>query len=352
MRNAGFTPDCGCGPVIGEIRNGFKYPFGTVTTEQLRQVLTDVNNELDRLGNYCNSLNEKESVNEANIKNNKENIADTRAAVSRMQESISQTRENVLALMTSIDKVNAKAETNASAITEIKEKTDAIVADVNNITGAVTKLTNDLNAAKIDITATTDALSERIAALEGGDEMIVINSISATPRTAELGSVVNVTINWNLSRPATRADINGIDITNQTMYTAADVSRSTEYKLSVYDEKDRKVTASAKIDFQNHIFWGTSADTTITETLVELLNNNVISDAKARTISVSPNDEYVYYAYPKRLGTATFRLGMLVGGFTDPATIRITNPTGYAEDYLVYRSTQKFTYASVDFTIS
>lgn len=352
MRDAGFTPDCGCGPVIGEIKHGFKYPFGTVTVEQLREVLTDVNNELARLGTMIHDLYERNAVNTANITNNKDSIAETKATVSNMRDSISQTRENVIALMNSIDKVNAKAEANTSAIVEIKEKTDAIVADVNNITGAVTKLTNDLNAAKIDITATTDALSERIAALEGGDEMIVINSISATPRTAELGSVVNVTINWNLSRPATRADINGIDITNQTMYTAADVSRSTEYKLSVYDEKDRKVTASAKIDFQNHIFWGTSADTTITETLVELLNNNVISDAKARTISVSPSDEYVYYAYPKRLGTATFRLGMLVGGFTDPATIRITNPTGYAEDYYVYRSTQKFTYASVDFTIS
>lgn len=310
MRNAGFTPDCGCGPVIGEIKHGFKYPFGTVTVEEFREVLTDVNNELERLGNYCNELNNKTKNNESDITRNAENIAG------------------------------------------IKEKSDSIESDINSIAGAVTKLTNDINAVKVDFSATTDALSERIAALEGGDEMIVINSISATPRTAELGSVVNVTINWNLSRPATRADINGIDITSQSMYVAPDVDKTTEYKLSVFDEKDRKVTATTKIEFQNHLYWGVSADTAITETLVKLLNNNVLSGSKARTISVSPNDQYVYYAYPKRLGTASFRLGMLVGGFEEPVTVRITNPTGYSEDYYVYRSTQKFTYASVDFVIS
>ena len=126
MRNAGFTPDCGCGPVIGEIRNGFKYPFGTVTTEQLRQVLTDVNNELDRLGNYCNSLNEKESVNEANIKNNKENIVDIKTAISGMQSSITQTKENVIALMSSIEKVDTKTETNKKSITDITEQVNDV----------------------------------------------------------------------------------------------------------------------------------------------------------------------------------------------------------------------------------
>lgn len=305
-----YSSNCGCGPIVGEIRNGLAYPSGAVKISTLKEILEGINKEFEKINGICVSLDKKNAANEANITNNKKSID------------------------------------------EISEKTDSLRTDMNSVTAAVTKLQKDINGIEADFTATTNALSERIAALEGGDEMIVINSIAATPRTAELGSVVNVTINWNLSRPAKSADINGIDVTSQNMYVASGVSKTTEYKLSVFDEKDRKVTATAKIEFQNHIFWGVSADTNITETLVELLNNNVISDSKSRTISVSADDQYVYYAYPKRLGTSSFRMGMLPGGFNDPVTIRITNSAGYAEDYYVYRSEQKFTYASVDFTIS
>lgn len=305
-----YTSNCGCGPIVGEIRNGLAYPSGAVKISVLKEILEGIDKKFEKINEICVSLDKKNAANEANITNNKKSID------------------------------------------EISEKTNSLRTDMNSVTAAVTKLQKDINGIEADFTATTNALSERIAALEGGDEMIVINSIAATPRTAELGSVVNVTINWNLSRPAKSADINGIDVTSQNMYVASGVSKTTEYKLSVFDEKDRKVTATAKIEFQNHIFWGVSADTNITETLVELLNNNVISDSKSRTISVSADDQYVYYAYPKRLGTSSFRMGMLPGGFNDPVTIRITNSAGYAEDYYVYRSEQKFTYASVDFTIS
>lgn len=347
-----YTSNCGCGPIVGEIRNGLSYPSGAVKISALKEILEGIDKEFEKINGICVSLDKKNAVNEANITNNKNNISANKTAIDKIQSSLTQLRENVMALMNSIDKVDVKAETNKKSISEISEKIDSLISDMNSVTAAVTKLQKDINGIESDFTATTNALSERIAALEGGDEMIVINSIAATPRTAELGSVVNVTINWNLSRPAKSADINGIDVTSQNMYVASGVSKTTEYKLSVFDEKDRKVTASAKIEFQNHIFWGVSADTNITETLVELLNNNVISDSKSRTISVSPNDQYVYYAYPKRLGTSAFRMGMLPGGFNDPVTIRITNSAGYAEDYYVYRSEQKFTYASVDFTIS
>lgn len=39
MRDAGLTTDCGCGPVIGEIKHGFKYPFGTVTVNSSEKCL-------------------------------------------------------------------------------------------------------------------------------------------------------------------------------------------------------------------------------------------------------------------------------------------------------------------------
>ena len=47
------------------------------------------------------------------------------------------------------------------------------------------------------------------------------------------------------------------------------------------------------------------------------------------------------YALPTRLGTVTFTVGGFTGGFEAPETLSITNVNGYAENYYVYRSTNK-----------
>ena len=53
------------------------------------------------------------------------------------------------------------------------------------------------------------------------------------------------------------------------------------------------------------------------------------------------NDEYIYYSYPKRLGTSEFEINGFVGGFEDPTIIAIDNHSEYEEDYYVYRSANK-----------
>ena len=95
------------------------------------------------------------------------------------------------------------------------------------------------------------------------------------------------------------------------------------------------------MDFVNHIFWGVSASANQTEGNVKALDNTELSDVRARTIHVSANNEYVYYAYPKRLGTSEFRVNGFTGGFEDPVIVSIDNHAGYDEDYYVYRSANK-----------
>ena len=99
-------------------------------------------------------------------------------------------------------------------------------------------------------------------------------------------------------------------------------------------------TATETVSFYNNIFWGvsTKADTYL-EADVEGLASSTISNTKGRTITVSPSAlNYIIYALPKRLGTVVFWVGGFEGGFQAPETVSVTNPSGFTEDYYVYRS--------------
>lgn len=93
--------------------------------------------------------------------------------------------------------------------------------------------------------------------------------------------------------------------------------------------------------FVNRIFYGVSTVASgYTEANIEGLAGTDLQDSKSKTFSVSPGaSEYIIFAYPTRLGTATFTVGGFAGGFQSPATVSITNASGYTENYYAYRST-------------
>lgn len=306
MRNVPFEGcGCDCGSpleISGVIRNGRRYDDGNVSVETYNQGMQAMQIRINNVGEVATQAN-------------------NRAAEA--------------------EKSTGKLATVVDAIAEKHSKDVEILnADVNGLSDSVGKLSKQISDTEADFEDTTNKLSERIAKLEGGqDPLIVINSFTATPKTLELGSVTNIVVSWNLSRAAATATLNGMNVLGQTQYTDPDVGANKEYKLAVADELGREVKASTKVSFVNHVYWGVSAETNITETLVETLSNHVLSDSKARTVTVDPVQQYIYYAYPKRLGAAVFKHGYFEGGFEDPATIRVTNGSGFSEDYYVYRST-------------
>ena len=111
------------------------------------------------------------------------------------------------------------------------------------------------------------------------------------------------------------------------------------FTLNATDGTDSD-TKSVTVAFYNKRFWGVSTKAeSFTEADVEGLTNE-ISNSKGRTFSVTPGaDQYIVYAYPKRLGTVVFTVGGFEGGFEAPETVSVTNSAGYTEDYYVYRST-------------
>jgi hypothetical protein len=49
--------------------------------------------------------------------------------------------------------------------------------------------------------------------------------------------------------------------------------------------------------------------------------------------------QYIWFCYPKRLGTVTFWVGGFEGGFQPVETVSLTNMNGWTEDYYCWRST-------------
>lgn len=66
-----------------------------------------------------------------------------------------------------------------------------------------------------------------------------------------------------------------------------------------------------------------------------MLSNNI-----KRIINVTAtSNEYIYYAFPTRLGTPVFKVGGFEGGFNKVSTIYFTNSYNYVEKYDIYKST-------------
>ena len=118
------------------------------------------------------------------------------------------------------------------------------------------------------------------------------------------------------------------------------INNNISFVLTATDERNKIVTNTINIVYYNKIYWGTSNSTTYNNSfLINELKNTIISDNKNRTIKVNAiNDEYIYYAFPSRLGTPIFKVGGFEGGFSKVSTISFTNIYNFTENYDIYRS--------------
>ena len=197
---------------------------------------------------------------------------------------------------------------------------------------AVEAALNRANKAEHDVallSVDVDDLSERVAALEYKE--VKINSFSASPKTCELGSSNSIVLTWTLSKSA-NLTLNGTAVTGNT-YTATNVMSSQTYTLTA---TDGQTTDSKSIDvtFANQIYYGAAANASAITELSKVLSNTV-----ARTITVDAGEgQYIYYAYPARLGDVAFYVGGFEGGFELASTESLINTQGYSEIYRIYRS--------------
>lgn len=177
-------------------------------------------------------------------------------------------------------------------------------------------------------------------------EPIEITSFTHDAGVKEIGSTApSVTLSWALSKDPASQNIDGTPVSLEARtysFGSANLTGNKTYKLTVTDEKDTEVSKTTTVTFLNGVYYGVgsvNADNTNNKFIQSL--TKVLSDTRVRDFTVTANTgEYIFYCIPTRLGIPTFFVGGFEGGFDQLKTISYTNPSGYEEDYAVYRSVQ------------
>lgn len=226
-----------------------------------------------------------------------------------------------------------------NSVMNIENEIEQVVTDKAAIKANLAALTSEVSAYEADVNATLSEYNTRIARLEDSTPLEII-SFTASPDVCELGGSENVVLSWNVQGSIENITING-DPVSGTSKTIPNVRENTSFTLNAVDTRGNVARKTISVNFVNHIFWGTSTSAEPTEGTLKALDFTELSDVRARDIHVSPDNEYIYYGYPKRLGTSEFRVNGFTGGFENPAIVSVDNHAGYDEDYYIYRSANK-----------
>ncbi len=134
-------------------------------------------------------------------------------------------------------------------------------------------------------------------------------------------------------------DSSTLSITNSAGFT----ENYDVYVSSLTNLGSKTLTTQSSTTALNYVYYGEHTQSgTLTEAQAEgLANSSITNDNTQVWSSVTAGaSEYIWFVFPKRLGTVTFFVGGFEGGFEDPQTLSITNANGWTEDYYAYRSTQ------------
>ena len=171
-------------------------------------------------------------------------------------------------------------------------------------------------------------------------------SMSPTTTTYEMGVSKSVKFSWTFSKLPIEVTFNGVaqaaaQSGSSTVTVTSDTHKTLTYSLYGKYKQGETVSKSLSINFRNKYYYDYKPmPTTVDSDFIKSLTKN--GWANSKTISFTPNctaGNYVWYAYPKRLGAATMWMGGFQGGFEEPAVIPVTTDSGVTEDYYVYCST-------------
>lgn len=173
-------------------------------------------------------------------------------------------------------------------------------------------------------------------------------SIHPANSTYEIGSTQDITFSWTFSEEVSAVSFNGQSQTASKTGSAkvTGISSASSYKVegTRADGKKESKSVMASVNFHNKYYFGCAADPgTIDSWFIKRLNHEsdfASSKPTFITIPTVNTGEYIWYAYPAKLGTSTFKMNGFNGGFNDAQIVSFTNGSGYTEDYYVYRSVE------------
>jgi hypothetical protein len=138
-----------------------------------------------------------------------------------------------------------------------------------------------------------------------------------------------------------------INLVDQGLSTIINDARFSEsyriYKCETANLGNATLGISTSTQLINDIYWGDSKiqsgfNTTTIKALTR--GGSTISNQEQRSVDINAQTgSYMVYAYPTRLGSATFYIGGFEGGFQPFENINFVNGAGFGEVYKVYAST-------------
>lgn len=182
------------------------------------------------------------------------------------------------------------------------------------------------------------------------DELLYV-APNITSFTNDHGDVENGTeitstvLNWIINKAVTSVTINNgigslsVDDTNYTHTSTYSTNRT--YQITVSDGTNEDV-ATTSITFKNSNYWGVSANTSLSSSQINALTN-ALATSKSQTRTFTPDEQYIYIAYPASYGTATFTVNGLVNNAFILLPQSHTNASGATVPYNVYRSNNLLT---------
>lgn len=188
--------------------------------------------------------------------------------------------------------------------------------------------------------------------------------------TVQIGSTItNVNLGWSISptnTPVASQSITPVIGSMNTSLRATNATGSftadTTWTLVVNDgtglpEGIRTNTTS--IAFRHYMSWGIASTTSLSNSQIQNLHTNTAAGAgrefrtgKGKSVSISGNGQYIYFAYPASFGAASFIVNNAPNTAWISNTVTYTNSSGNASQFLIYRSTDVQFGTSIPITIN
>lgn len=184
-------------------------------------------------------------------------------------------------------------------------------------------------------------VDDRLSALEN----ITVSGLAVSGGTIyEKGLSITPTLTWTVTGPVAPVSqtVNStvIDPALRT-YIAPAITNNSNYTVAATPPNGNVSSTSVSVSFRNRVFWGTSANQTLTSAQVIALGNSELATARQKTMLVPVSTEsYVYYAYPSSWGAPSTITAYGFNTSFVTQTISVTTSAGHTESYLVCRLTQ------------
>lgn len=165
---------------------------------------------------------------------------------------------------------------------------------------------------------------------------------SVTPAKVEQGATqTTATVKWGTNKTPVSVTVEGESVSPDTTskeLTGLQITEEKEFTVVAADSRGSQ-TFTAVMRFCNGVYTGAAAASAAIDSAFIRTLTKSLQSGKSKTFTVNAAaGAYIWYACPVRYGTPNFNVGGFDGGFGKVATLDYTNPSGYTEEYQVWRS--------------